>query len=239
MKEQDLILRIFIDGRKVFRESLVKAIRSKLSNASDHLGIEAVFSAFLSELHTSKYKSCPGAFDEGSFHEKNISTINPKSLLIAKEDSRIIYRSRQCQLFVKDGINVKCDSCNWLLKSFQTYCRDHPVEGAVSSHTPMPVQDQPSISVSNQSQPESILADEVSPDNIVTDLSKPSLEELEDQLWRTADTGLEDIEDEYERAWPRPSTASVGGQGTRILPQRLHFEAARSHAIKSQNDLEE
>ena len=49
----------------------------------------------------------------------------------------------------------------------------------------MPVQDQPSISSVNnqsQSQPESILADEVSPDNIVTDLSKPSLEELEDQL---------------------------------------------------------
>ena len=184
MKEQDLILRIFIDGRKVFRESLVKAIKSKLSNASDHLGIESVFSAFLSELHTSKYKSCPGAFDEGSFHEKNISTINPKSLLIAKEDSRIIYRSRQCQLFVKDGVNVKCDSCNWLLKSFQTYCRDHPVAGAVSNHLPIPVQDQPSISISNQSQsqPESILADEVAPDSIVTDLSKPSLEELEDQL---------------------------------------------------------
>ena len=184
MKEQDLILKIFIDGRKVFRESLVKAIKSKLSNASDHLGIESVFSAFLSELHTSKYKSCPGAFDEGSFHEKNISTINPKSLLIAKEDSRIIYRSRQCQLFVKDGVNVKCDSCNWLLKSFQTYCRDHPVAGAVSNHLPIPVQDQSSISISNQSQsqPESILADEVAPDNIVTDLSKPSLEELEDQL---------------------------------------------------------
>ena len=184
MKEQDLILRIFIDGRKVFRESLVKAIKSKLSNASDHLGIESVFSAFLSELHTSKYKSCPGAFDEGSFHEKNISTINPKSLLIAKEDSRIIYRSRQCQLFVKDGVNVKCDSCNWLLKSFQTYCRDHPVAGAVSNHLPIPVQDQSSISISNQSQsqPESILADEVAPDSIVTDLSKPSLEELEDQL---------------------------------------------------------
>ena len=41
-----------------------------------------------------------------------------RSVLIESEDSRIVYRSRQCYLMFRDSI--RCDSCSQLLKSVQT-----------------------------------------------------------------------------------------------------------------------
>ena len=112
----NLFLRLFLEHKKVFKESFVKNINDQLSNPDEYLGIVTVLSAFLSELSATKYELCPGAFDERNYHG-DFSDINIRTVLIENEDSKIIYRSRQCYLLVKDS--TKCNSCSQLCSSLQ------------------------------------------------------------------------------------------------------------------------
>ena len=92
----------------------MKDINEQLSNPDEYLGIVTVLSAFLSELSATKYELCQGAFNERNYHG-DFSDINIKTVLIENEDSKIIYRSRQCYLLVKD--TFKCKSCSQLHSS--------------------------------------------------------------------------------------------------------------------------
>jgi len=112
----NLFLRLFLEHKKVFKESFVKNINDQLSNPDEYLGIVTVLSAFLSELSATKYELCPGAFDERNYHG-DFSDINIRTVLIENEDSKIIYRSRQCYLLVKDS--TKCNSCSQLCSSLK------------------------------------------------------------------------------------------------------------------------
>ena len=112
--EGTLGLRVFLEHKKVFKESYVNNIEEQLSNPDEYLGLVTVLSAFLSELSVTKYDLCRGAFEESSF-DGDLSTIDIQSVLIENDDSRIIYRSRKCYLLVREG--TQCKSCTELLNS--------------------------------------------------------------------------------------------------------------------------
>ena len=112
--EGTLGLRLFLEHKKVFKESFVSNIEEQLSNPEEYLGIVTVLRTFLSELSVTKYDLCRGAFEESSF-DGDLSTVDINSVLIENEDSRIVYRSRKCYLLVKEG--TQCNSCAELLDS--------------------------------------------------------------------------------------------------------------------------
>ena len=112
-----LFLRLFLEHKKVFKESVVRNIEEHLGDSEDYVGIVTVLSAFLSELNATKYNVCKGAFEETNKFI-DLSLVDMRSVLIESEDSRIVYRSRQCYLMFRDSI--RCDSCSQLLKSVQT-----------------------------------------------------------------------------------------------------------------------
>merc|ERR1711884_143430 len=60
----------------------------------------------------------------------------------------------------------------------------------------------------------------------------------DDELWRTAESRIGDIEDEYERNWPEPQRAAAEPRA-KGLPQTLDFDGARSHALQAQTQREE
>ena len=104
--EGDLFLKLILDHKTIYKESVVKSLNHHFSNPDDYLGIVTVLTAFLSELRSSKYQICQGAFDERSYNG-DFSEIDIRSVLVQKEDSRIVYRSRQCTILVKNSI--QCD----------------------------------------------------------------------------------------------------------------------------------
>ena len=112
-------LRIFLEHKKVFKESFISNIEEKLSNPEEYLGIVTVLSAFLSELSVTKYDLCRGAFEESTF-DGDLSTVDINSVLIENEDSRIIYRSRKCYLLVREG--TQCNSCAELKNTSSVSC---------------------------------------------------------------------------------------------------------------------
>jgi len=114
ISEGTLGLRLFLEHKKVFKESFVSNIEEQLSNPEEYLGIVTVLRTFLSELSATKYDLCGGAFEESSL-DGDHSTVDINSVLIENEDSRIIYRSRKCYLLVKEG--TQCNSCAELLDS--------------------------------------------------------------------------------------------------------------------------
>ena len=112
-------LRIFLEHKKVFKESFISNIEEQLSNPDEYLGIVTVLSAFLSELSVTRYDLCRGAFEESTF-DGDFSTVDINSVLIENEDSRIIYRSRKCYLLVREG--TQCNSCSELINTASVSC---------------------------------------------------------------------------------------------------------------------
>ena len=130
-------LRIFLEHKKVFKESFISNIEEQLSNPDEYLGIVTVLSAFLSELSVTKYDLCRGAFEESEF-DGDLSTVDINSVLIENEDSRIVYRSRKCYLLVREG--TQCNSCaellnvNCLIKEETTITEETEEQNPASLH---------------------------------------------------------------------------------------------------------
>ena len=124
IENETLFLRLYLQQKKLFKESCIVNIKEQLSNPEEYFGIVSVLSDFLSELSASKYEVCPGAFDECSF-DGDISSVELKSVFIEHVEAKIIYRSRQCHMLTKDGNDVKCKSCIELLQSLKPHgCED-------------------------------------------------------------------------------------------------------------------
>ena len=72
------------------------------------------------------------------------------------------------------------------------------------------------------------------------DIDQPRMDraDRDDELWRAAEQGVSNIEDEYEAEWPAAQNAT-GEQNKRRLPLKLEFERARAHAIQAQSTREE
>ena len=68
------------------------------------------------------------------------------------------------------------------------------------------------------------------------DERRMAAEEEEDELWRTMATRMRNIEEEYDREWPRARAEKTKGSQ---IPARLDFSGVRALAHKVQNDHEE
>lgn len=72
--------------------------------------------------------------------------------------------------------------------------------------------------------------------NVTIDEPRMAREREEDELWNTMSAKVRDIEDEYDREWPR-----MQGEDARRsrLPNRLDVSSANAHAHNIYNDMAE
>ena len=114
ISEGNLLLKLYLEHSKVFKESCVMNIDEQLSKHATPSGIVTIVSAFLSELSEIKYSPCSGAFEEDDFMG-DFNSVNIRSILIEYKNSKIVYRSRRCYLLVKESKN--CEACEQLFLS--------------------------------------------------------------------------------------------------------------------------
>ena len=105
-KQETLFLKIFYQQRKLVNET-------RLSNNVDPTILNEILSEYINEISPGKKKTCRGAFDDTM---ENVGFIDYKTVLIERDNSEIVYRSRECKVVISKGII--CEPCKNLLETY-------------------------------------------------------------------------------------------------------------------------